>query len=151
MTVGQYLQQLRTEKGYSQRELGEKSGVSYTEISRIESGKRLKPSPIALKGLAEALDIGYAELMQLAGYIEEKHEEDKFYELVFKDDETGEIVDVVRGVKEMFRRDEAWANVAYRVSHELSAEDRRILMEMAKAYLNTKKAENKKGTPDDAE
>lgn len=151
MTIGQYIQQLRNEKGYSQRELGERSGVNFTEISRIESGKRQKPSPILLKGIAKALEVEYSELMQVAGYIEEKHEEDKIYELVFKDDETGEIVDVVRGVKEMFRKDEAWANVAYRVSHELNAKDRYILTEMAKAYLNTRKAEYQKGKPDDAE
>ena len=143
MTLGAYLIQLRNEKGYSQRDLAEKCGMSGAEISRIESGKRQKPSPTMLKAMAQALGVEYSDLMKLAGYVEEKHEEDKIFELVFKDDETGEIVDVVRGVKEMFRKDATWANVAYRVSHELNDEDRRILTEMTKAYLNSKRAGNK--------
>jgi transcriptional regulator with XRE-family HTH domain len=40
MTLGTYLIQLRSEKGYSQRDFAEKCGVSAAEISRIESGKR---------------------------------------------------------------------------------------------------------------
>ena len=147
MTLGAYLIQLRGEKGYSQRDLAEKCGVSAAEISRIESGKRQKPSPALLKSIASALSVEYSDLMKLAGYIEEKHEEDKIYELVFKDDETGEVVDVVRGVKEMFRKDATWANVAYRVSHELSDDDRRILTEMTLTYLNSKRAVQKKGKP----
>ena len=145
MTLGTYLIQLRSEKGYSQRDLAEKCGVSGAEISRIESGKRQKPSPTLLKAIAQALAVEYSDLMKLAGYIEEKHEEDKIFELVFKDDETGEVVDVVRGVKEMFRKDATWANVAYRVSHELSDDDRRVLTEMTLTYLNSKRAEQKKG------
>lgn len=143
MTLGAYLIQLRNEKNYSQRDLAEKCGVSGAEISRIESGKRQKPSPTVLKAMAQALGVEYSDLMKLAGYVEEKHEEDKIYELVFKDDETGEIVDVIRGVKEMFRKDATWANVAYRVSHELNDEDRRILTEMTKTYLEQKRAGNR--------
>ena len=144
MTLGTYLIQLRGEKGYSQRDLAERCGVSAAEISRIESGKRQKPSPTLLKAMAQTLGIEYSDLMKLAGYIEEKHEEDKIYELVFKDDETGEVVDVIRGVKEMFRKDAAWANVAYRVSHELSDDDRRVLTEMTLSYLKTKRKKKKK-------
>ena len=144
MTLGTYLIQLRNEKGYSQRDVAEKCGVSAAEISRIESGKRRKPSPTLLKAMAQALGVEYSDLMKLAGYIEEKHEEDKIFELVFKDDETGEVVDVVRGVKEMFRKDATWANVAYRVSHELSDDDRRVLTEMTLSYLNSKRAAQKK-------
>lgn len=143
MTLGAYLIQLRNEKNYSQRDLAEKCGVSGAEISRIESGKRQKPSPTVLKAMAQALGVEYSDLMKLAGYVEEKHEEDKIYELVFKDDENGEIVDVIRGVKEMFRKDATWANVAYRVSHELNDEDRRILTEMTKTYLEQKRAGNR--------
>ena len=88
MTLGTYLIQLRGEKGYTQRELAERCGVSAAEICRIESGKRQKPSVNLMKAMAKALDIEYSDLMKLAGYIEEKHEQDKIFELVFKDDET---------------------------------------------------------------
>lgn len=143
MTLGSYLAQLRTEKGLSQRSLANKCGVSSAEISRIESGKRQKPSPVFLKSLADALGVEYADLMQLAGYIREQHSDDIIYELIFRDEDSGEIVDVVRGVKESFRKDETWANVAYRVSRELSDEDRRILTDLTLAYLERRKAELK--------
>jgi hypothetical protein len=76
--------------------------------------------------------------MKIAGYIEERHEDDKFYELVFKDSD-GNVVDVKRGLKEMFRRDEDWANVAYRVSKELSDSDRETIKEITLAFLKNKK------------
>ena len=49
MTLGEYLISARAERGVSQRELAEKCGISSAEISRVESGKRQKPSPTILK------------------------------------------------------------------------------------------------------
>lgn len=136
--IGTYIANLRTEKKWSQRELAERSGISNTEISRLEAGKRTSPTPATLRALADALQTEYRDLMKLAGYIEEVHDKDKFFELVFKDSNDN-VVDVRRGVKEMFRRDEEWANVAYRVSKELTDEDREILKGMAEKFLELKK------------
>ena len=141
MTMGEYRNWARTQKGYSIRELSEKSQISTAEISRLESGKRLRPSPGVLKALAEALSIDYSTLMQMAGYIEEMHEGEKTFEQVFIDENTGEIVDVVRGVKKMYQADADWANVAYRVSQDLSYEDRKVLTELAKTYLERRRRE----------
>ena len=119
MTVGEYIQTARTERGLTQTELGEKCHVSGAEISRVESGKRRAPSPKMLKAIAKALVIDYAQLMQLAGYIEEVHEE----------------------VKEMFQKDATWANVAYRVCSELPDADREILTGLAMTYLEKRRKE----------
>lgn len=135
--IGRYLADLRTEKKWSQRELADRSGISNTEISRIESGKRSNPNPSTLRALADALQVEYRDLMMLAGYIEDVHDQDKLYELVFKDSD-GNHVDVKLGIKEMFRRDEEWANVAYRVARELSDEDRDIIKHLAKKFLEIK-------------
>lgn len=140
MTLGEYLIRARSERGYSQRDLAEKCGISAAEISRVESGKRQKPSPTILRSVAEALVISYPYLMELAGYSLETHEEEKTFEHVFRDRD-GQIVDVNRGVKEMFTRDAAWANVAFRVSSELSDHDRQILTDMANVYLERRRAE----------
>ena len=145
MTLGEYLLQARADRGYSIRELAERSRISTAEISRLESGKRLKPSPDVLRALADALCLEYSRLMQLAGYIEEVHEADSAFEKVFKDEVTGEIVDVVRGMKRMVEKDAAWANVAYRVSSELNDQDRRILTELAMTYLESKRKEKQDG------
>ncbi len=141
MELGEYLIQARSERGYSQRDLAEKSGVSPAEISRVESGKRQKPSPAVLRALAETLVISYPYLLQLAGYMEETDGADRKVEGVFRDEVTGEIVDIPSGAQEMMRTDAAWANVAYRVSRELSENDRRILTDQAMAFLNRKREE----------
>jgi|GEM_PF-358261 len=135
--IGRFIADLRVEKGLSQRELSDKSGISNTEISRLESGKRAKPSPETLRVIAKALDTEYSDLMRVAGYIEEKHIDDKFYKLFFKS-RNGEIVDIKSGVKEMFRRDEEWANTAYIVSHDLSANERQVLKDLAASLLKNR-------------
>ena len=52
MDLRSYLIQIRKERGFSQRDLAEKSGVSPAEISRVESGFRQKPSPAVLRAIA---------------------------------------------------------------------------------------------------
>ncbi len=136
MDLGSYLIQVRNQRGYSQRDLAEKSGVSPAEISRVESGKRLKPSPAVLRALADTLVISYPYLMQLAGYMEEPApEETPETGDVFRNESTGRIVDVSSGVQEMMKTDSTWANVAYRVSEELSEEEREMLTVLAMQYL----------------
>jgi transcriptional regulator with XRE-family HTH domain len=136
MDLRSYLIQIRKERGFSQRDLAEKSGVSPAEISRVESGFRQKPSPAVLRAIAETLVISYPYLMQLAGYMDEPEEaETPETEDVFRDERTGRIVDVSSGAREMLRSDAAWANVAYRVSRELSEEDRQMLTVLAMQYL----------------
>lgn len=69
MSFGTYLKQLRKEKPISQRELADKAGISNAEISRIETGDRLKPSPNVLRAIAPILGVPYEELMVKAGYL----------------------------------------------------------------------------------
>jgi len=137
ISIGTYIANLRTEKQMSLRELATKASLSSSEVSRIETGKRQKPTPATLKSISKALNTDYSDLMKVAGYIEEETDEDGIFEQVFRD-ESGEIVDVVRGVKEMLRKDEDWANVAYRVSRDLSPDDRKIISDLAKSILETR-------------
>ena len=136
MDLGSYLIQVRNERGYSQRDLAEKSGVSPAEISRVESGRRQKPSPAVLRAIAETLVVSYPYLMQLAGYMDGPEAESvPAPEDVFRDEATGRIVDVSSGAREMLQNDAAWANVAYRVSRELGEKDRQMLTVLAMEYL----------------
>lgn len=66
---GNYLKQLRTERGLTIRQLTEKSGVSNAYLSQLENGKRGIPKPEILVKLHEPLGVGYDELMEKAGYI----------------------------------------------------------------------------------
>lgn len=55
-SFGNYLSELRKEKGFSQRELAQISGVSNSTISRLESGL-VVPDLITLEKIASALEI----------------------------------------------------------------------------------------------
>lgn len=76
MNFGDYLKDRRKEIGLSQRQLSELSGVSNTEISRLESGYRQNPSPKILKAIAPYLGVSYSDLLKEAGYIDESIDEE---------------------------------------------------------------------------
>lgn len=163
--IRERVKERRSSLGLSYQALGEKTGMSKSTLQRYETGfiknlsidklevlaKALEttpgylmgwegktPTPAKIHDLANATEMEYRDLMKLAGYTEEIHDQDNFYELVFKDSK-GNIVDVRRGVKEMFKRDENWANVAFRASRELGDEDLEILKSMAEKFLEMKK------------
>ena len=60
---GQRLRELRVEKALSLRALGERTGVAYDTINKLELGRR--PARLStIRKLAEALDVMPRELMQ---------------------------------------------------------------------------------------
>ena len=68
MGFGDRVRELRTQRGLSQRALGERVGVSFTSISKVENGKLGSggyPSGALIRRLA-ALDAGGDELLVLA-------------------------------------------------------------------------------------
>lgn len=80
---GDYLKELRLEKGLGINQLATYSGVSSSQISRIEAGKRGAPKPENIKKLSDALKVPYKDLMQAAGYLvmpELTSEEKDFFE-----------------------------------------------------------------------
>jgi transcriptional regulator with XRE-family HTH domain len=74
MRFGDQVRALRTARGYSQRALGERVGVSFTYISKVENGKLDfgdYPSEDLILRLAAALDADEEELLLLAEKIPE--------------------------------------------------------------------------------
>lgn len=74
MRFGDRVRALRTARGYSQRALGERIGVSFTYISKVENGKLDfgdYPSADLIRQLAAALDADEEELLLLAEKIPE--------------------------------------------------------------------------------
>src|SRR5919107_127873 len=57
------LRALREERGLNQVELAYHAGVSVSQISLLESGKR-NPSATSLKSIADALGVGIADLFE---------------------------------------------------------------------------------------
>ncbi|WP_128893732.1 helix-turn-helix domain-containing protein [Longirhabdus pacifica] len=70
MNFYEKLKDIRKLKGYTIREVSDRSGVSSAYISQLENGNRSIPSPDILKKLSDGLNISYSELMNVAGYID---------------------------------------------------------------------------------
>jgi len=85
-TLGQYITNLRKEKGYSQRKLASISGISNTTINRIESGETATPDAPTLKALAEVLGVEETSLLIAAGYIKDNGNNSQSFAAV-KDEE----------------------------------------------------------------
>jgi transcriptional regulator with XRE-family HTH domain len=61
--LGRNLRQLRKEREMTQEEVGHRSGVHPTEVSRIESGKR-DPQVSTVERLAKALGVPASDLLR---------------------------------------------------------------------------------------
>ena len=78
-TLAELVRNARKEKGLSARKLANLLNLSHTEINNIESGYRVKPSIIVLKGLEQYLGIPFSKSAKLVGYSKEtiKYGEDE--------------------------------------------------------------------------
>ena len=71
VTLGQYLESIRTDRKLTLRQVEEATNkeVSNAYLSQIENDKIKQPSPNILHTLAELYGVKYERLMELAGYI----------------------------------------------------------------------------------
>jgi PAS domain S-box-containing protein len=67
MTFGQRLRELRKAKGMTQVELAQKSGISFTYVSKLETGAMPPPRQKIILALANALDVNKADTDKLFG------------------------------------------------------------------------------------
>lgn len=70
--IGDYLFRARQEQQISIRYLAKLTGISHSEINKIENGERPNPSALHLKALADILGLNQITCFKLAGYID-KH------------------------------------------------------------------------------
>ena len=67
---GLHLAKIRQQRGLSQEQLAEKSGLHRTYISSLERGKR-NPTILTLNALSKALNTSLSHLVTLEGQIDE--------------------------------------------------------------------------------
>ena len=132
--IGKYLRDRRNTKGLSMRELAELTGVSHTEIYRIESGQREYPSIRILMSLGKALEIPDEELLRLAGYKSEDDGDISIMEKVFPDLKTEKLQDTAHRIIDGLARNNDLQNSDYDdlVSHM------EVFMDYVKKKRNTK-------------
>jgi Zn-dependent peptidase ImmA (M78 family)/transcriptional regulator with XRE-family HTH domain len=70
-TIGELIRQQRVVAGFTQRQLGELVGTSFTHISKIEAGKEV-PSADLVRQIARALEGNIEEFLLLAGRVPEE-------------------------------------------------------------------------------
>ena len=63
MGIGTRVMQIRNQKGISQRQLSQRSGIAGSYLSRIEN-RHLEPRPKTLRKIAKALDVPLVEFFQ---------------------------------------------------------------------------------------
>lgn len=69
-TLGQYLRTVREQNKLSTRDVEKGTGITTSQLSRIECNITRTPSPVALKKLALYYNIKLIELYQKAGYLD---------------------------------------------------------------------------------
>ncbi|MDO4803154.1 MAG: DNA (cytosine-5-)-methyltransferase [Prevotellaceae bacterium] len=70
--IGEYINNARQEQQISIRYLAKLTGVSHSEINKIENGERANPSPLHLKSIASALGLNQIDCLRKAGYIDDE-------------------------------------------------------------------------------
>mgnify|MGYP000997470254 CR=1 FL=1 len=81
--IGKYLKAAREAAGIKKWALAEKSGISHTEIHRIENGDRANPSIKNIKAICKALNIPVEEALKAGGYISAATDMDSYLEELF--------------------------------------------------------------------
>lgn len=84
MTFGEYIKSIRVDKGLSLREVARRSDISHPYLSQLENGKNTSPTPDIIRKLAKGLNLGYLELLQIAGYGDEANQHIKMAKLMKK-------------------------------------------------------------------
>ncbi len=91
--IGNCLLKTRQKQQISIRHLAKLSGVSHSEINKIENGERPNPSPLHIKAIANALGLNQIACMKEAGYIDMQVREEG---VDFLDNYTPEEIEQIR-------------------------------------------------------
>lgn len=67
--LGEQLRSVRKLRGLSLKAVAEPADISPAYLQKLEGGNVGQPSPHVLHRLGEVLEIPYAKLMELAGYV----------------------------------------------------------------------------------
>lgn len=66
VVIGRNFARIRREKGLTQEQVSERSGLSQQYLSGLEKGVR-NPTIVTISTLSDALGVGYLELLRASG------------------------------------------------------------------------------------
>ncbi len=147
---GEHLKSIRLNKGLTINQLSLYSGISSSQLSRIETGKRGIPKPSTIEKLANALKVDYNELMKIAEYLETQvvvdsignEEKSTFSSQLTEKDER----DIAKRVDEL-REDLSSATGLLFNGEPMSEEAKESLLEAMEFGIRLAKKSNKKFIP----
>ena len=142
-TLGDFLKKTRKDRGLTLRDLSKKTGYSIAEFSRLENGKRSRPSPELLKSLATVLAVDYPYIAFLAGYTEEKQMEEPVT-FFLKEEGTRKIIPLYDGAREMYQTDPECLNAYYNAIRRTPSEYLPILRDILTVFVNRFGTKDKK-------
>ncbi|CCJ33059.1 helix-turn-helix domain-containing protein [Caloramator australicus] len=58
------IKEIRIKKGWTIRDLGERAGINYAIVSKLENGKS-SPRPKTAKAIADALEVDFDEIFKI--------------------------------------------------------------------------------------
>ncbi|GEM_PF-1940452 len=98
--IGKFLKAAREAAGMKKWALAEKSGVSHTEIHRIENGDRKNPSIKNIKAICKVLNIPIEEALKAGGYISNATDYDSYMKELYLDSDPRIIGEKIKKVRE---------------------------------------------------
>jgi transcriptional regulator with XRE-family HTH domain len=141
---GSYIRKIREAKGLTLNQVALYSEISAAQLSRIENGKRGVPKPNTIKQIAEALKVEYEDLMEKAGYLENKVEE--LPGLTSKDerDILKDLEDIINGLENK----DGYSHFDGQSIEDMDEEDRELLISSLENSMRlAKRLAKKKFTP----
>ena len=99
--IGKFIKAARESAGIKKWALAEKSGVSHTEIHRIENGDRLNPSIKNIKAICKVLSIPIEEALKAGGYISSATDYDAYIKEIYSDADPVMVGNKVKGIREI--------------------------------------------------
>lgn len=129
---GDYIRDLRLKKDITQKEFAERSGLSPSEICKIENGTRTKPSPNALKAIAPVLGVTLQELLYRAGHTDDISDDPTLTQKKYIDS-MGNTIEMTYLIDSIYRADIDLLPLLKRVTDKLDKKD----IELIKGLLQT--------------
>ncbi|MEC1155672.1 transcriptional regulator [Cytobacillus horneckiae] len=133
---GSYIKHLRESRDLTLNQVAMYSEISAAQLSRIETGKRGIPKPSTIRKIADALKADYAQLMKVAGYIEDSNES-----FTVKEEK-----DIAKQVEEIKKNLESQEGLSF-YGEPLSEEAMESLLESMEHMVKQAKRINRKYTP----
>ncbi len=98
--IGEFLMSARQAQQISIRYLAKLTGISHSEINKIENGERENPSPMNLKAIATVLGINQIACFKKAGYIDPDVHEDSMIDFSsLSEEQTAQILAFAEFIK----------------------------------------------------